>query len=160
MIKAIGQLGGTGLQLARVDVSGLPERAFIPLGEIKEARREAVEALLSARVEQASALVGQGVSDEPVLPQVMAALRGGNEEEAVAAAEWSRGGGDKSSRRVQRKEEWVRRGVEDAQVTILCRTQAQAVAATQVLLEARSLSLPLSLSRARACDLSRLYVLN
>ena len=43
-----------------------------------------------------------------------------------------RRGGDRLSRRVQRKEEWVQKGVEEAQVTVLCRTRAQAEASIQV----------------------------
>jgi len=50
--KAIGLLGGTGLQIADIDVSGVAGDVFIPLGEIKEARRVVVDALLAARVEQ------------------------------------------------------------------------------------------------------------
>ena len=73
--KAVGQLGGTGLQLAGIDVSGVPAGAFIPLGEIKQARRRAVEEMLAARVDQAVSRVALGVRQEPALPHVRDALR-------------------------------------------------------------------------------------
>lgn len=105
-------------------------------GEIKEARRRAVDDLLGERVDQPSALTGEGVTDVPVLPKLKASLRGsGGEEpkaEREAVPEWVHRGGDKTSRMVQRKEEWVRRGLEEAQVTVLCRSRAQAEAAVQV----------------------------
>ena len=102
-------------------------------GEIKEARRRAVDDLLAERVDQPSALTGEGVTDVPVLPKLKASLRShaGDEPEAERE-EWVHRGGDKMSRMVQRKEEWVRLGVEEAQVTVLCRTRAQAEAAVQV----------------------------
>jgi len=69
----------------------------------------------------------KGVTDALVLPLVKAELRGEAlqpiQGDVIAdrdsPAEWSGGGGDKRSREVQRKEEWVKKGVEDAQVCLV-----------------------------------------
>ena len=132
--KAIGLLGGTGLQVESVDVTGMATDAFLPLGDIKETRRKAVQQLLDARVQRPAARRAHGVTDDAVLPRVRAELRGedGAAVGVEAAPAWSEGGGDKRSRQVQRQSEWVRRGKEEARVTILCRSRAQVEAALEV----------------------------
>jgi hypothetical protein len=47
--KAIGTLGGTGLRLLGLDSSELADGLFIPVAEVKEARRAAVDALIAER---------------------------------------------------------------------------------------------------------------
>lgn len=77
--RAIGELGGTPLRLARFDADGLDVAAglFVPASDIKEARRAAVEAFLAAldqRVDQADV-----ITSEPALPALL-------RERGVAAA--------------------------------------------------------------------------
>jgi hypothetical protein len=59
------------VQVRNVEVQ-VGEGAFIPLGDIKEARRTAIERLLVKRVQHATAL---GVCDDAVLPRVRACCR-------------------------------------------------------------------------------------
>jgi hypothetical protein len=69
--SAIGTLGDTPFAVGRFDCSlgGSPDEAlFLPVGEIKRIRREAVAALLAQRRRHARA---QGLAAKPVLPRLL-----------------------------------------------------------------------------------------
>ncbi|KAK9825658.1 hypothetical protein WJX81_006317 [Elliptochloris bilobata] len=72
---AVGGLGGSTLSLRCLDLSALDLGAglFIPLGEIKAARRAAVARFCASLQRHAAA---EGLAREPVLPALLAAVRG------------------------------------------------------------------------------------
>jgi len=106
--KAVGTLGGTDLRLASLDTSGLDAGLFIPVGEIKEARRAAVEALMKERVLHKVADGMRPIEEGSVVPSFFPARD--------QAEEGGGGGGGKG-------------GAGDSRVRVLCRTRAQAEAA-------------------------------
>ena len=133
--KAIGELGGTPLVVAKVDTTtlrGIVEDGtivesgaglYIPPGDIKSARRDAVEALLNARREggpdRAAGLAEVDVVDELVgnawWGDIMNQKDKPTRNTAVAAAATTT----------------TTKGLKPS-ISVLCRTRAQAEAAIQV----------------------------
>ena len=127
--KAIGELGGTPLEVSRVDASalrgvvtddsasGAEDGLYISPGEIKAARRDAVDALLATRLvsgpNRAEGLAERSVRDELVADAWWGAVE--DSEEFVASARSA------SSNKAQ-----------GASISVLCRTRAQAEAAMEI----------------------------
>ena len=106
--KAVGQLGGTPLMVRNLDVSeSVMDGAWMPVSQIKEARRVAVEKLVQLRAAQRVT---------PPLPPIptpsMAAREGAMDVEAAAG-----------------EEEEAAAPAAAPHLSVLCRTQEQVVAA-------------------------------
>lgn len=128
--KAIGELGGTPLVVAKVDTTtlrGIVEDGatvesgaglYIPPGDIKSARRDAVEALLNARREggpdRAAGMAEVDVVDELVGNAWWGDIMNQKDKPTRGASSSSSSMGSKPS------------------ISVLCRTRAQAEAAIQV----------------------------
>lgn len=130
--KAIGELGGTPLVVAKVDTTtlqGIVEDGatvesgaglYIPPGDIKSARRDAVEALLNARREGGPDRAA-GLAEVDVV------------EELVGNAWWGdiMNQKDKPTRGATTPSSSSSKGSKPS-ISVLCRTRAQAEAAIQV----------------------------
>ena len=69
LAKAVGELGGTPFSLGELDVANVAFDAldaFVPAGVIKSCRREAVEALVAARVRASGSGSAEGLAEKPV----------------------------------------------------------------------------------------------
>jgi len=108
--KAVGQLGGTPLMARNIDVSAVAGGAWLPLSQLKEARRLAVERLLALRATQR---VEPPTPRAPPTPESAAAVVAG--ETAGAAAGETAGAAPAAGAR--------------AHLSVLCRTMAQVEAA-------------------------------
>jgi putative protease len=131
--KAIGELGGTPLVVAKVDTTtlrGIVEDGatvesgaglYIPPGDIKSARRDAVEALLNARrdggPDRAAGMAEVDVVDELVGNAWWGDIMNQKDKPTRGATTSSSSSSSKGSK---------------PSISVLCRTRAQAEAAIQV----------------------------
>ena len=78
LAKAVGELGGTPFSLGELDASGVAFDtldAFVPAGVIKSCRREAVEALVAARVSASGSSAAEGLAERPERARPRASTR-------------------------------------------------------------------------------------
>ena len=83
LAKAVGQLGGTPFEVGELNVDGLHldeeggNNLFIAAGEIKAARRDAVDALVQVRRDSGKE-TAEGLAEGPTLPAMLEAAWWGN----------------------------------------------------------------------------------
>lgn len=122
ILQALGSLGDSPFRPDEVEVQGC-EGWFVPVQEIKTARREAVAALLRARAEHGR---GEGVVEGEVLPVAR------NEASLVASGLSLPPPSSSTSSPSFSAPADVDHGPEGFSVTCLCRTPEQVAAACQV----------------------------
>ena len=130
LAKAVGELGGTPFSLGELDVANVAFDAldaFVPAGVIKSCRREAVEALVAARVRASGSGSAKVLAEKPVAAEMLEAAS----SFAWFGAETNEGSetetGVPSSLSTQKNASET-----DGMLSVLCRTREQAEAALTV----------------------------
>ena len=141
LAKAVGQLGGTPFEVGELNVDGLDlsENLFIAAGEIKSARRAAVEALVQVRRTTVSG-VAQGLAVDSALPAMLGAAWWGDDADADVSkrqAPTEVGQGTKGRQRTTTSAASaaaaaIRDDEGEPRLTVLCRTREQAEAALTI----------------------------
>ena len=114
--RAVGQLGGTPLVVRGLDVSCVMGGAWLPVSQVKEARRAAVESLLELRAAQRV---------EPPPPRTAREEEAREGTGATCEGQGAARGGEAKGGEARRGE--ARGG--EAHLSVLCRTREQVAAA-------------------------------
>jgi collagenase-like PrtC family protease len=140
LAKAVGELGGTPFSLGELDASGVAFDtldAFVPAGVIKSCRREAVEALVAARVSASGSSAAEGLAERPVAAEMLEAASafawfGAETDRPSSAAE----NGESATESLDSSSREGNEPTSDASagqmLSLLCRTREQAEAALLV----------------------------
>ena len=142
LARAVGELGGTPFSLGELDAAGVAFDtldAFVPAGVIKSTRREAVAALVAARVRVSGSGAAEGLAERPVAAEMLEAASSFAWFGAEANASSAREGEDRAVPRAfpARKDdasssENASENASDGILSLLCRTREQAEAALLV----------------------------